>query len=229
KCFLFSVGVTGDFSEKQKRKLNKFLKDYKDIYVRDFESQQKLSTLINKDSPKVNFIPDCVFSFPCVQTESEDKLMLGVTSLLRHNKHKKVKFDSEADLFDWYLLKLNEMRTNEAVELIYNDNQDKKTAKQFIKYAHSKGYNFHKLVEIENEKHFIELLSTAKKIISPRMHACILGMVLGKEVVPVIFSEKMYNFQQMYCDKHTNLASISSNITESAENIIANISKDWEV
>ncbi|MDN6572413.1 MAG: polysaccharide pyruvyl transferase family protein, partial [Staphylococcus equorum] len=74
--------------------------------------------------------------------------------------------------------------------------------------------------------HFIELLSTAKKIISPRMHACILGIILGKEVVPVIFSEKMYNFQQMYCNKHTDLTSIASNINESAEDIITKVLKD---
>lgn len=203
KCFLFSVGVTGDFSENKKGKLNQYLMDYKGIYVRDFGSQKKLSDLTNENPTKVDFTPDCVFSLCCEQTKSEDKLLLGITSLFRHNKQKKIKFDTETDLFDWYLLKLNEMRTNETVEVIYNDNQDKKIAKQFIK-----------------------LLSTAKKIISPRMHACILGIILGKEVVPVIFSEKMYNFQQMYCNKHTDLTSIASNINESAEDIITKVLKD---
>ncbi|GLL52299.1 polysaccharide pyruvyl transferase family protein [Tetragenococcus halophilus] len=226
KCFLFSVGVTGDFSEKQKGKLNQYLMDYKGIYVRDFGSQKKLSDLTNENPTKVDFTPDCVFSLCCEQTKSEDKLLLGITSLFRHNKQKKIKFDTETDLFDWYLLKLNEMRTNETVEVIYNDNQDKKIAKQFIKYAHSKGYKFRKLVEIKDEEQFIKLLSTAKKIISPRMHACILGIILGKEVVPVIFSEKMYNFQQMYCNKHTDLTSIASNINESAEDIITKVLKD---
>jgi len=113
--------------------------------------------------------------------------MLGVTSLLGHNKYQKIKFANGTDLFDWYLSKLNVVRTNETVEVIYNDSQDKKTAKQFIKYACSKGYNFPKLVEIKNEDQFIELLTTVKKIISPRLYSCILGIILGKEVVPIVF------------------------------------------
>lgn len=196
--FLFSVGVAGSFSAEQLCLLKDALGKAELIYTRDSASAEKLQKILGDASPDIHVVPDSVFSLSCPPADEGKKVLFGITGLARHNKHKIMPFQTEQEQFDYYLTEMKSRFDPEKVTVIYNDKNDKKTAEKFIAYAKEKGTNLRPLADIQNEDEYIKLISEAGTVFSPRMHACILGLIMNKEVIPVVLSEKMQTFYHTY-------------------------------
>lgn len=217
--FMFSVGVVGGFSELQTKLLKSALSDVELIYTRDSVSAYKLNNILSGDTSKIKVVPDSVFSLTCKVPKNYSGVLFGITDLARHNKHKLIPFESESEQFDYYLGELTSRFNAKEVSIFYNNNGDKKTAKKFIAYAKSKGIEFKSFLEIENENEFIRLISECQTVFSPRMHACILGLVMEKEVFPVVLSEKMKSFYDTYFNENLVLAKKREIVTVAADEL----------
>lgn len=226
KLYLFSVGVTGDYTSEQIQILNRLLSGFEQIYVRDIQSKRLLCKITNLSEETVYVTPDSAFALPMRKTVVDDhKVLLGLTSLSRHNKHEKLKFESNEEMFEYYHKLLEGYSTEkDTVQLIYDDVQDRKTAELFLAYVQKKAPRYTiRLVQIEDEDDFWNEIGEARVVISPRMHACIFGLIQGKEVVPIVLSDKMESFQKAYFEPSTSVEQLTKRVLSSAEHIINSI------
>ena len=176
KKFLFSVGICDSFSIEQKFAIQPFLKEYKKVFLRDYKSIAWYKE--NICSENVALIPDCVFSYvPFIKNNQLGKkvVLLGITSLSRHNKHSLITFYNWSSLFDYYF-ELIKNFSPASVVVFYDDLEDKDSAKDFVKYVKMKHGIKMPLADIKNEKGFVKTILNSDTIISPRMHACIIAL-----------------------------------------------------
>lgn len=211
KIFLYSVGVTENLSEKQIEILNYLSKDITSIWVRDNKSLLYLKNVLMYD--KINYVPDSVFSLS-VSSCSKDGISVGITSLRRHAKHHFLSFKNEEEMFEYYYNRLINVynRLKSTVRLIYNTIEDKIVARRFGVFLEQKGFSDYKECVLHGEEDLMNVIASSEYIISPRMHACILGVVSGCEVEPIIISNKMHSFSEMYNNNRMDIESIKLSI-----------------
>lgn len=222
--YLFSVGVQGPFDAAQIKYIQETLKGYKGIYLRDHKSIQLINTITNDAiSHKIHYIPDCVFNiYSNNEAPKEELALFSLTGLKRHNKHGYIRFDSDVDLYEYYynLLETIKRRYQCSIKLFYNTKDDKSAVYGFKEYISEKYHMVIPIIDIEDEETLISIISKSKVLVSPRMHACILGLVYGADLIPIRLSEKMNDFCDLYCDKSVNIDDLRSVINEGVNSIV---------
>lgn len=72
---------------------------------------------------------------------------------------------------------------------------------------------------INSIEEYIYLAKSASAIISGRMHAMILGMKCGCDVIPIPYKEKLISFQREYATGNIDIRVIEKNATQGLENL----------
>lgn len=218
KLFLFAVGAMDNFSSRDKNLYKKTLKKFDDIYVRDEYSQNALLSNFGIES---NLTYDVAFSYKKYkQTKQKDKIvnsvLLGFTSFERHKKYNKdIVYE---DYLKEYENKIVDLQLqNKDITLFYTTVSDLKTLKE-IKSNLPDIYV--KIAKIENLDDLIYYLNISETVISPRMHALILGKIYGCNVVPELISDKIVTFANKYLNVDYNLNDIIEQVEKDLKTMI---------
>ncbi|MCR5836548.1 MAG: polysaccharide pyruvyl transferase family protein [Lachnospiraceae bacterium] len=197
RIYLFAIGVTKEFTTKDNAIFTKIIKNVDKIYVRDNGSVCNAKKIFNVSA---NLIPDSVVGAYELSNEVNnlDTSLFGITSFKRIKKYGFESIKSPQEYYDWCINEINCLNVaDENVKIIYADTNDKIECLKFMKYIENMNRHF-KLAEYSSLEEFDNEVRNCRQVISPRMHACIFGLLYGKKVVPIIISEKMKSFISEY-------------------------------
>lgn len=196
KIVLFSVGCTNNFDRFQHILVKKALRNVGAIYLRDTASVENMYNQFKREAKE---IPDCVFAnsfdFAC----AKKYIFYSLTTSERLKKHGNVQ-NNENDYFEDCYKYLDENFTGrkEDIRLFYTTKEDYGVCLKFLEYVYKKYSQKIETADIESLEDLISELATAETVISPRMHGCILGKLVGAKVVPILISEKMKSYNKKY-------------------------------
>lgn len=215
--YLFGVGVTSKFNRTTKYILKRSLSYVSGIYVRDINSYKNLKNIYGIGSC---VIPDVVFSSNHVQCQSKSNLaLLGITTPHRLKYYGYC--SSVNDYFEKVRKTIEELKAEyDNVELIYSDNGDYTTALEFRNWL-DKNYSMSiDIAEYRDLDGMIALIEKAKLVQSPRMHACILGLLSSSQVEVVEVSPKIKTFKEIYLEKCVTLEELNFGVEDAFLKII---------
>lgn len=207
--YFFGVGVTDKFCDFTKCLLNNVLKSVTKIYVRDYNSSVNLKNVFGIDS---EVIPDVVFSASFKKAEHKERLaLLGITSLARliyyaycQNK------DEYFEILRKRVIILKEQYS--LVQIVYSDNGDKALAKKFKDWLQETYSEDVQIAQYSTLDGMLDLIGRSAYIESPRMHACIIGMLCGCEICAVEISPKMQTFKEIYIDSSKQIEQLAEEV-----------------
>lgn len=182
----------------------KVLKNAKDVCFRDEKSYEYVKELSN-----VRHAPDIVFGYDCEKYKTKNKVKKVIISVINLRKKSSQIVNPNLEeyektinnLIDYfinrnYIVELmsfcREEGDEEAIEMIISKNKNNNVIKKYF-------YN-------GNIEEAITELSTAETIVATRFHANIIGLLLGKNVIPIIYNDKTrnllkdINFEGKYID-----------------------------
>lgn len=190
----FSISSNfGAYTEKEFEELWRGqFKRYTDVCFRD-----KYSCRIFPDVKAVRYVPDLLFSYK-IQKAREEKGSVAISvfnPFLEGRKipreisesYKNAILKTATELLDEgrrvSLLSFCAFEGDEALvnELVAEIPESKRARLEY------KGYNFYSKQEI------LDTLNTSEYIIGTRLHSIILGMVMGKKVLPLVYNQKIKN------------------------------------
>lgn len=136
---------------------------------------------------------------------------MGVISFRVYNRYNVINLTKEEFFESWVkLLAKNNINLNE-VKLFYTTQDDRNASIEFKDYVLN-NYNIElELIETYTKAILTQELDKAKIVISARMHALILGLTLGCEIITYRISDKLKAFDNMFGTEF-DLNSVQSNI-----------------
>jgi len=199
--YLFGVGVTSKYSHTTKSILRRSLSYISGIFVRDINSQRNLKNIYGMDS---QIIPDVVFSAYHAQYCSKNNVaLLGVTT--PHRLKYYGFYDSVEEYFESVRKTIEELKEKyDKVELIYSDNGDYTTALEFCDWAKKYSMSID-IARYQDLDGMIDLIERSQFVQSPRMHACIIGLLTKSQVEAQEISPKINTFVETYLEKSVSL------------------------
>lgn len=215
--YFFGIGVTQDFCAFTKTMLRRAFKSVTKAYVRDNSSQNNLKKVFHMDSV---VMPDVVFSSSFPQTQDKRNMaLLGVTQVSRLIYYGY--FQSQDAYFKHLRQRIEALKEQYAqVQIIFSDNYDRATAKRFQKWLLEHYAEQVELAQYTTLEDMIDLMKLSQHIESPRMHACIIGMLTGCTVNAVEISPKMRTFKSIYFNDGTQTGALMEKVNACFESIL---------
>lgn len=176
-------------TEEYKKSVKYFLKDAEDVCFRDQYSYECFKELAN-----IRYSPDIVFSMNTDEIMAQEKKEVFI-SVIDCNK----KFSQkETEKYEELIINIIRLYINKGYKIILGsfckDENDEIAVKRIVKKCS------------ENEKKYIEKyfyrgnlnealkkISEAKIIVGTRFHANVVGLLLNKTIIPIIYSNKTKN------------------------------------
>lgn len=206
KIVFFGVGVTGSYTVVDKRRMAKAIVCADAFFVRDRSSVENLKKVFGRSA---ELISDVVLGgYEKQQTvEGEGKTVLyGITAFSRLKRYHYKNFESRRDYYeDCYreMLDAGYLDSIETLKLFYSDTQDYCECHAFAKYVQKYYQKKVAVCSFKNLEGFEKEIADSRVVISPRMHACIFGLIYNREVKPVCISPKTQAFYDEYvCVPH---------------------------
>lgn len=208
---LFGVGSGSKFNFIDKLLYKYALKKVFKIYVRDQNSKKILKNTFNIDS---NFVYDVAFVHNKIiqATDSLKKyILLGVISFDVYTKYNKKKISKKEFFETWIQLLKDNNISIEDVKLFYTTQDDRVASLEFKNYI-SKEYQIElEIIETNTKDKLINVLNKSKLVISARMHALILGLTYGCNIITYPISDKLIEFNYMF-NENFDLEEVQNNI-----------------
>ena len=216
---LFAVGSGSRFSFVDKLFYKYVLNNVSKIYVRDFKSQEIIKKLFNIDT---KFVYDVAFIHNKITKNLESKkenILLGVISFDVYNRYNSKNLTKEEFFESWVeLLTKNNIALNQ-VKLFYTTQDDRVASIEFKNYILNKYHIALELIETHTKDILVNELDKAKIVISARMHALILGLTYGCEIVTYKISDKLIAFDEMF-GKDFELKAVQNNIEMTMKDVL---------
>lgn len=205
KVLFFGVGISSNCTKRDIINMQNVLRLSNDIFVRDTLSKDNL---LKNWGLHAQEIPDVVFSQsfsnPLSSKIIRHGILYGITEFARIQKHAYLPFASKEDYYSYSLKEIMQIK-DEVVTLFYTTQNDLYACHQFQKFYFEKTNIRLKIAEIDTLTKLVNVIEHAKAIYSPRMHACILGMLSGTEIHPILISPKMESFSNKYLTNKQNI------------------------
>jgi|SRR5690554_4345433 len=218
KIKTFGIGIDEKFSA-TKKMLFKFGFSYIDeFYVRDIKSQANLKNVFNK---KACITPDVVFTMPDFYTPNmieQQYILFGITTYRSIKRYKYVD-GSEEDYLEEQAQLLLSFGNEYEIKIIYNTKEDYKYSIKLKGFIKSKYGIDVIIVQISNLFEYVDIVSSARNIMSSRMHALIIGLSYGVDIKPFIRNEKLKGFEQFIRD--FNEKGYTASVKEGIKKLIA--------
>ena len=219
KIYLFGVGVTSHFSEKDRTHICQMLQSISGAVVRDQASKENLFNLFGIKS---TVIPDVVYSLKILENkvnnlelDVRNGVLYGLTNYERIMKYGLYAHSREA----YFQKTLDAISTfGGKVKLFYTTNDDFKECLRFQSYAKSKSVSI-EIAEYCDLDSLFTLLKSKETVISPRMHGCILADLCGCKTEPILISPKMMSYKASY-QKPLDIVGMRTRIVEEMRQII---------
>jgi polysaccharide pyruvyl transferase WcaK-like protein len=221
QIFLYGVGTGNNIAAIDRWIFKWILPKFDGIYIRDKDSINKLSKII--DSRNIKLTPDVVYYFselfPLDQLDKEDVVLVGVTDYrtINDNCNRYKSMDEYMD--EWFDL-IKKHSVNHKVKLFYTTHSDKLQTYLFHRYCSSKYGIEYEVIDTDDLDKLIRALAVSKIVMSARMHAMILGINYDCEVIPFVFSDKLKSFKDEVMNNF-NLSIIRTHIEQHLNEIIS--------
>lgn len=222
KVYIFAVGVTDNFSPTQKKETMALLRKACSVYVRDINSKRNLYTIFGLDSLE---IPDSVF-YNLYERDCNENLysLYGISEykrlVLKHNN----KFSCKDDYYNMCIKDIeHKEKSGHIINLFYTTKADLEEVYEFNDYCKStigKEYAIAKIYDLDS---LLSCILCSYAVFSPRMHACIIALIMHKHVEPIIISEKMRNFKEKYIDSKIDLFELKQLLQQAGERVVNDI------
>ncbi len=202
KIHFLAVGVTSNFSKGDRNCFLKVFRKTESVYVRDETSKLNLKTVFSINS---HLVPDVVYALEEPKRKVSNSVALyGLTSINRILRYNFSHISSINEYFEFCYNDLLSKYLNHKTKVIlfYEDISDKKTCMLFSNYVKSKKNVSLEVANYETTEEFKELILSSKYVSSPRMHACIFGLLYGKEIEVIKISPKLQSFEKDYVQKN---------------------------
>lgn len=221
KVVLFGVGATS-VEGKARKQLNRIIQLCDCVYVRDSASVKKVKELYGREAEE---IPDVAFAndFHCKCLNSAKRIALyGMTTAGRLAKHHYV-CSNERDYWCYSLEQIKSISLNGyRVQLFYTTRDDYESCRKFKSFCHSEFGVDIDIADINNLDDLMRIVYDADSVYSPRMHACIIGVLNNCEVHPIVISEKMRQFETKYNQvKPNDIVNMRQHLIRAVNEIVA--------
>lgn len=213
--YLFGVGVTSKFSQKDREHIKNMLKRVSGVVVRDAASKENLQRLYGFKS---TVIPDVVYSMQ-MQADDNNKVevrkgvLYGLTNWERIEKYG-IYAESHEAYYQKTLAMISECGEG---QLFYTTKNDYKECLRFQNYSRSKNVIV-EIAEYSDIESLFKLLRGKEKVFSPRMHGCIIADLCGCMTEPILISPKMESYKSTY-KKPLDFEAMRTRITDEMERI----------
>ena len=201
KIVFFGIGVTNSYTAVDKHRIEKAIACADAFFVRDSSSVENLKYVFGKSA---DLISDVVFAgYKKQQTIKGDceAVLYGITAFSRLKRYHYKNFESRSDYYeDCYreMLDAGYLNSIENLKLFYSDTQDYCECHAFAKYIQKYYRKKVAVCSYKTLEGFEKEIADSRMVISPRMHACIFGLIYDKEVKPVCISPKTQAFYDEY-------------------------------
>lgn len=218
---MVGVGVDNNYSFLEKEIYKRLLSKLDYIYVRDNNSKQ---ILYNEFNISARYIPDVVFSYskfyPNKEVREKNKLLVMIYDYeaLKRNFGTSLTVENYYD--EWTKLIKENMKPNVEVVLGYTTIGDKIETFKFADYLSKNSQIEFEIKDTDSLESFTEILKISENIITARMHAMILGLNFGCNIVPYIVSSKIKTFNDEYINNEINIDEIRINIEKKIGEIL---------
>lgn len=219
KISLFAIGAMDRFSFINKWFYKVALRSVDFVYVRDNFSKRALKEVFNRDSFVTH---DVVFSLEIKEVirdriDTRKKYLIGITPYHRYKKYNN-KLTKQEYLESWVKC-IKELSLEYEVQLFYTTLEDYNYSvviKTLLK-DHGIDVNIAEIVDLES---LLKVIANGDIIQSQRMHALILAKMLGKEIKPIILSDKIQSFVEQYLEVNFNKEIITKNILSNLKEML---------
>ncbi|QSH58005.1 polysaccharide pyruvyl transferase family protein [Photobacterium damselae subsp. damselae] len=208
KVLVSCVGSGTKFSFLKKKYIKYGLSRVEHISVRDIESQKVLKQEFNVDSEVTG---DIVFTRFLKQKKNRELLLLGVTELSVYNLYNKP-LSRENYYIKWIKLVEKSKYLLSDFKLVYTTQNDYYECLYFRNFVINKFNLELDIVDTSTLNNFNNILNNSKFIIAGRMHALILGLINGCDIMPFPISDKLISFTKII--KKSNLDDYRQSIIE---------------
>lgn len=218
---IIMYGVSGFIFEKRKHGLlKKLLHDCELICVRDHETQHHLSEQLDEKimyAPDIVFLLNYIYGGQIAQKCVTDDIFVSVYSPVELGISESVSVYYD----EWIQHIRGKINLNTQKLLIgYTTQSDYYTAKEFYKYVSEK--ILFKDIEIKlcsysDWRGYCNVISKCKYVITGRMHAMIIALQYGCEVVPYLVKKKIEVFNTEFIEKEYDMSSVNKKILSSLE------------
>lgn len=198
KTVFFGVGVTGNYTFIDKYRLSRALRFADEFYVRDTSSQKNLKDTFNIESECICDVVFGTFERQFSSNVDNKTVLYGITAFSRLKRYSYKNFNYKEEYYEDCYNEILNKDYLENIKLFYSDVQDYIECHSFSKFVlehHNKKLPVSSVKTLED---FEKEIAECRCIISPRMHACIFGIIYNKEVTPVLVSKKMKSFYDEY-------------------------------
>lgn len=220
KIIFFGVGSVNNLTKFDSYLYKKALSNVDLIYLRDLESMDFVYKEFDRES---FYTPDVAFLINNFTSNAflkeKNTVLIGLTDYSRYIKYNKDKNEDEF-LFFWEKLIYSYLNKGYKISLFYTTINDLVEAFKIQEHFKLKFKLNLSIVDVHNLNDFISVISTSQIVVSPRMHALIIGFVYGCEVVPIVISDKIKSFKNQYLDKTVSLEQLQSQIKELLQSAI---------
>lgn len=216
---LFAVGSGNEFSFVDKLLYQYALKNVSKIYVRDFKSQEALEEIFKIDT---KFVYDVAFIHNKITKNLESKkenILLGVISFDVYNRYNSKSLSKDEFFESWVELLTKNNIALKQVKLFYTTQDDRDASIEFKNYVLNKYHIELELIETYIKDILVNELDKSKIVISARMHALILGLTYGCEIVTYKISDKLIAFAEMF-GKDFELKAVQNNIEMTMKDVL---------
>jgi polysaccharide pyruvyl transferase WcaK-like protein len=199
----------------------------KKIYVRDGNSCRNVSSIFGLYAYET---ADIVFGVDILATYNKtNKALLGITSYQRIKYYGLYEEGEEAYFNHLYSRVLELQKKYENISCVYSDHQDKAACKAFSDYCEERYSNRIDIEKYEELNEMVACIGAAMYIESPRMHTCILGILMGLTVKPVVISPKMQAFFDKYMSNKFSVMELRNSVIESLHDMLSEQEKNnWK-
>lgn len=197
KVVLYGVGVDKDYDRFKKLLFKRGLRRISTFYVRDEFSHQNLKNVFTYNS---KVVPDSVLSISKLYTPASKKTKLKLFGITHYGSIKRYKYidATQIEYLKQQAELLFSLEDNADYKLFYNTKTDFVFTLRFQEYLKNT-YNYSiDICKTEDLFTYIELVSSAVKVVSSRMHALIIAHSYGIEIIPVKRNNKLEVFSETY-------------------------------
>lgn len=230
---IYLLGVSGDIEMskvlliRNRKSLNRCSK----IYVRDKYTYKVCKNFYNV---KCNYNPDVVFAFNKIcKRKNDNKISKKFIMCVPINYNNQVKNNLKIENINQYykyLVNLIKENNNDNKNVIITSSvlYDNSFSKDFYIYAKNNLNGVEVIFkEYSNLNDYITLLNESQIVISGRMHALILGLIYGCNIVIIPFKKKLKVFQDEYVNIK-DIYKVEENALEGLEDLFKVIVKNRE-
>lgn len=198
RYYIIGANVGPVFSEEYRKEIINIFNNSRDICLRDYSSFEEYSSICNK----VRYAPDIAFQLRTNIEQNNDSTRSVMISVINPERVNKANNDEkpyysfskyEIEMYYDYIEGIvrdyhNQGYTVKMISLCSRDKDEKLIDNLSEKYDYIK-----KIVYCGDIQNVLDEFSRADCIFATRYHAMIIGFLMNKVTIPIVYSDKMLN------------------------------------